>query len=211
MGIVIVTAVVIGGATWYFMDKQAKDEKTANDKQILLLQKQIDDLQKLDTSKTITPSDKSGIVFSTGKMEYKKGEIINIVVNNKLGHSILHSDGQGRFWSIEYFTDGKWTNLDYKDSIYQVSEDIIGNTCSFRLYERALPEELKSGDNLSDHWEQKICLISNTTNLETPGIVRYIASGQYRFTFRYGFEVSKDNSDTISDLKTVYSNSFTIK
>ncbi len=47
LGIVVVTAGVIGGMTWYFMDKQAKHEKTANDKQILSLQKQIDELTKI--------------------------------------------------------------------------------------------------------------------------------------------------------------------
>ena len=208
LGIVIVTTVVIGGVTWYLMDQQAKNEKTANDKQVLELQKQIDDLQKIGVS---TPSDKSGIVISTDKTEYKKGEIISIVVNNKLDQPILHFSGPGRFWGIEYFKDGKWAEFGYKDSTYQVSEAKIGNTCNLALYERALPEELKSGANISGQWKQIICLLPRPANINTLGIVRYIEGGHYRFTFSYGFEVSKDNPDTISDLKTVYSNSFTIK
>ena len=211
LGIVAVTVGVVGGGTWYLMDQQAKDKKTDYDKQFLELQKQIADLQKANTTITTKAQTKTGVLISTGKTKYKKGEIINISVSNKLDQSILHYDSQGRFWSMEYFKDGKWANLDYKDSIYQVSEDEIGNTCSLRLYERGLAAELKSGFNLSDQWEQKICLISDTKSFDTSGIVRYMQSGQYRVTFRYGFEVSKDDSYTILDPKTVYSSSFTIE
>ena len=56
LGIVIVTTVVIGGVTWFFMDQQAKDEKTANDKQILELEKQISELKKIqDTTNNTIP------------------------------------------------------------------------------------------------------------------------------------------------------------
>lgn len=48
-GIVLLAALVVGGATWYVMDKSAKEIKTANDQSVAALQKQIDDLNKTET------------------------------------------------------------------------------------------------------------------------------------------------------------------
>jgi uncharacterized protein YxeA len=54
VGIVIVTAGVIGGTTWYVMNQQAKTDKTNTDKQVSELQKQVADLQKTQTKTTTT-------------------------------------------------------------------------------------------------------------------------------------------------------------
>jgi hypothetical protein len=54
VGIVIVTAGIIGGTTWYVMNQQAtKDKETAN-KTAQDLQKQIDDLKKTQTTTSTT-------------------------------------------------------------------------------------------------------------------------------------------------------------
>ena len=44
-GIVVFSALVVGGTTWYVMDKSAKEIKTANDSSVVSLQKQIDELK----------------------------------------------------------------------------------------------------------------------------------------------------------------------
>ncbi len=50
IAIVLVTALVVGGVTWYYMDKNAKDLKEANDKEIQALEKQITILKKAETT-----------------------------------------------------------------------------------------------------------------------------------------------------------------
>lgn len=166
--------------------------------------------------KQITPpisnnSNNSGVIISTDKTEYNKGEIIKIVVNNKLDTSVLYSSGGDRFWSIEYFKDGKWIDPGYEEGGgFQLTEKNVGETCYIALYERMPPVELKSGSNLSGQWNQKICPFG-TASPADPRIVRYIERGQYRLTFIYGFEISSDDPYRLSDFQTVYSNSFTIK
>ncbi len=156
-------------------------------------------------------SNKSGVIISTDKTEYNKGEIIKIVVNNKLDISILYYSGGDRFWSIEYFKDGKWINPSYENGGgFQLTEKNVGETCYIALYERMPPVELKSGSNLSSQWNQKICPFETTSPAESR-TVEYIESGQYRLTFIYGFEISSDDQYMLSDFQTVYSNSFTIK
>lgn len=156
-------------------------------------------------------SNKSGVIISTDKTECNKGEIIKIVVNNKLNTPILYYSGGGRFWGIEYFKDDKWTDPSYKEGGgFQLTEEKIGDTCNIAFYERMPPTELKSESSLSSQWSQKICPFGTTGPAE-PRIVRYIESGQYRLTFIYGFEISSEDPYKIKDQKTIYSNEFTIK
>jgi len=168
------------------------------------------------TPKQITPSipnnsNKFNVIISTDKTEYDKGEIIRVAVNNKLSTFILYSSGGDRFWGIEYFDNGKWVNPPYDEGGgFQLTEKNIGDTCYIALYERMPPVELKSGASISHQWNQKICPFGTASPAE-PRIVKYIGSGQYRLTFTYGFKTSSDDPYKLSDFKTVYSNSFTIK
>ncbi len=156
-------------------------------------------------------SNKSGVIISTDKTEYNKGEIIKIVVNNKLDKSVLYSSGGDRFWNIEYFRNGKWTNPGLEEGGgFQLAEKNVGENCYIALYERTSPVELKAGSNLSSQWSQKICPFDTSSPAE-PRTVKYIESDQYRLAFIYGFEVSKDDPYKLSDFQTVYSNAFTIK
>ena len=132
-------------------------------------------------------------------------------MNNKLGTSILYSNGGDRFWGIEYFDNDKWINSAYEEGGgFQLTEKNIGDACYIVLYERTSPVELKSGTSVSHQWIQKICPFGTASPAE-PRIVKYIGSGQYRLTFTYGFEISSDDPYKLSGFKTVYSNSFTIK
>ncbi len=166
--------------------------------------------------KQITPpisdnSNKSGVIISTDKIEYDKGEIIKIVVNNKLDTSILYYSDGDRFWGIEYFKDNKWIDPGYEEGGgFQLTEENIGDACYIALYERMPPVELKSGVSISHQWNQKICPFGTASPAE-PRIVGYIEGGQYRLTFTYGFEISSDDPYRLSDFQTIYSNSFTIR
>ena len=44
----------------------------------------------------------------------------------------------------------------------------------------------------------------------TTGTVQYLPAGQYRFVFTYG-NLTEGKPDVLSDVKTVYSDTFTIK
>jgi len=55
-GFVLLAALVVGGTTWYVMDKSAKEVQTANDKSVAELQKQV---AELNTAKTIETADTS--------------------------------------------------------------------------------------------------------------------------------------------------------
>ncbi len=166
--------------------------------------------------KQITPpisnnSNKSGVIISTDRTEYDKGEIIKIVVNNKLNTSILYYSGGDRFWGIEYFKNNKWIDPGYEEGGgFQLTEEDIGAACYIALYERMPPIELKSGDSISHQWNQKICPFGTVSPAE-PKIVRHIEGGQYRLTFTYGFETSSDDPYKLSAFQTIYSDSFTIK
>ena len=168
------------------------------------------------TPKQITPpisdkSNKSGVIISTDKTKYDKGEIVKIIVNNKLDMSILYYSGGDKFWGIEYLKDDKWINPAYESGGgFQLTEKNLGDSCYIALYERESPSEFKPQTNLSSQWNQKICPFGTASPAE-PRIVKYIGGGQYRLTFTYGFETSSDDPYKLSDFKTVYSNSFTIK
>ncbi|MEM4181782.1 MAG: hypothetical protein QXX68_01350 [Candidatus Pacearchaeota archaeon] len=164
----------------------------------------------ISKSKKITPST-SEVSISTDKNNYDKGEIINIFVKNGLNKPILYYGGGNRFWGIEYFNGSDWINNTYeKGSGFQLTKGSIGDDCYIILYEREYPSEIKSQDSLWTQWNQKICPFE-TEDLAKPRSVRYIERGLYRLIFHYGFEISQDAPFKILNVKTIYSNNFTIK
>lgn len=156
---------------------------------------------------TTTPE----VTISTDRNDYDKGEILNIIVKNGLDKSILYSSSGDRFWDIEYFENGIWKKFGYEGREgFQLANENIGDTCYIVLYERMPPTELKSQSSISSQWNQKICFLG-TGNPAEPRIVRYIESGKYRLVFNYGFEISENDPFRLSEIKTIYSNTFTIK
>ncbi len=151
------------------------------------------------------------VSIATDKTIYEKGEIIKIFVNNGLDKSILYSGWGDRFYGIQYFKDGVWTNPNNEaGGSFQLTKKNVGETCNMIFYERSEPIELASQSNLTAQWSQKICPLG-TEGPDKPKIVRYTESGKYRLVFYYGFEISSDDSFQISEPKTVYSDEFTIK
>jgi len=151
------------------------------------------------------------VTISTDKNDYDKGEIINIIVKNGLDKPILYFSGGDRFWGIEYFKDDKWINPAYEsDGGFQLTEENLEDNCYVTLYERMPPSELKSQSSISSQWNQKICPFGTGSPAE-PRTVRYIDNGQYRLVLNYGFEISDDDPYRLLEIKTIYSNTFTIK
>jgi len=154
---------------------------------------------------------KSGVVISTDRTEYAKGEIIKVIVTNKLNTSVFYSTAGDRFWGIEYFKNNKWVNPAYeRDGNFQLTKKDIGETCYIALYERMPPVELKSGSALQGQWNQKVCPFGANPPTEER-TVKYIENGQYRIIFIYGLEVSHDDPYQLSKFQTISSNNFTIK
>lgn len=222
---ILITALIVGGGTYAWQQSELKIIKATLEQQITSLQNQIDQASKQDSdqkaSNPQTPektipvasgnSNGSGVIISTDKAKYNKGETIKIAVNNKLDTLILYSGGGDRFWSVEYFKDNKWTDSDNEeDGGFQLTEKNIGDACSIALYERTSPIELKTELSLFGVWNQKICPFESMSP-DKPRIVRYIESGQYRLAFIYGSGISESDHYRLSGSKTVYSNSFIIE
>lgn len=172
---------------------------------VFLISKPKDNITSIPNTKT-NPE----IIISTDRNDYKKGETINIFVKNGLDDSILYSNGGDRFWEIERFEDNKWVNPAYVEGGgFQLTDENIGDNCYIVFYEKITPSKLVSQSTISSQWNQKICPFGNG-NPNEPQTVRYIDNGQYRLVFNYGFEIS-DDIYRLSEIKTVYSNIFTIK
>jgi len=58
-GFVLLAALVVGGTTWYVMDKSAKEVQTANEKSVAELQKEIDELKNTSATQTTTDNAKT--------------------------------------------------------------------------------------------------------------------------------------------------------
>lgn len=152
------------------------------------------------TTKTATPSAKtSTVMVKTDKAVYQKKETIKITVRDNLNKSILYYNP---FWHIEGYED----RSDFQ--IPTVVTTVNGKeVCDLILYERWLGE-LKPDSEIHDEWDQKICPIGEGKGPFEP---KFIEKGVLKIGFIYGLETSSDDSLTIKDPKTIYSNIFTIK
>ncbi len=81
IAIVLVTALVVGGVTWYYMDKSAKDLKEANDNEVQALEKQITILKKAkitETSNNTTTNKTNGDTAIDSASNTKNGVTLEI-------------------------------------------------------------------------------------------------------------------------------------
>lgn len=119
-GIVLLTALAVGGTTWYVMDKNAKDEKAANEKSITELQEQINELKKDENKSTETTEKTPTITELTNeqifqevatKFGFSKSEVayFRIFGQDKVQYSINTGTNSGTIFA--YKVDGKWNKL----------------------------------------------------------------------------------------------------
>jgi hypothetical protein len=150
------------------------------------------------------------VTISTDKTEYSRGEVIQILVKNKMSRPIFYTEW-GIFWGLEYLKDGNWTYPVYNGSQrFQVTYAEVGDRCSIAIFERPMPSELKAGANLSSEWNQKNCPSGSDWSPEKITLARYVESGRYRLVFGYGLKISEDDPFVIEETKTIYSDTFTI-
>ena len=149
-GFVLLAALVVGGTTWYIMDKSAKEISTANDTSIAAMQKQINSMEETVTSKDkeTEPTTVAATAVSTLK-DYCK------TVNNGialLGYSYMETangefancgigDGvsAGGAMLIAKYVDGSWTKLWVGNGVIDASicnkdkipNKMSGGTCNY--------------------------------------------------------------------------------
>jgi len=90
--IVLLAAGIVGGTTWYVMDKSEKEIKTANDESVAVLQRQIDELKTKTTSTTTTGSStttNSGTITT----ETTKGALVNTYTNTDCAFTLNYPTG----------------------------------------------------------------------------------------------------------------------
>jgi type II secretory pathway pseudopilin PulG len=128
VGIVLLAASLIGGTVWYFMDKQAREDRAAAEETAQELQKQIDDLDKkiTVTSTTSTPnSTKTTTTTLTNDQIYSEVakqfsltrnniESFRIYGQDKVQYNVNSPMGTG---FVAYKTDGTWKKADLGQAV----------------------------------------------------------------------------------------------
>lgn len=123
VGIVIITAGIVGGSIWYYMDQNAKKVKESNDSEILSLQKQVNDLNETQTTTSTTPTISTAVSTSnftnkqiydevSGQLNLPNDRIIyfRIYGQDKISYSVRNQSpdvgGSGPYFA--YKVSGKW-------------------------------------------------------------------------------------------------------
>ena len=153
------------------------------------------------------------VQISTDKKGYRQGEKINITLLNNTLTSVYYNTQNNVFWKLEKLEDGNWIRI--KDVSSLKNTEIItnndklktGDPCTITSQQQTGLNELKVEQGVQSQFSQLICKADNGL---TTGKVELLPAGQYRFTFTYG-DKTEGKPDVLSNAKTVYSDSFTIK
>lgn len=97
-GFVLASALIVGGTTWYVMDKSAKEIQTANEKTVKELQAQIDGIQKSQRiTKTSTSGSDAEMTITDTVPEVNpnsvKGSLKNTYRNDECSYTLNYPDG----------------------------------------------------------------------------------------------------------------------
>jgi hypothetical protein len=155
LGIVVATAAVVGGTTWYIMDKNAKDVQATNEKSAAELQLQADEL-KVASVKEATPAVAATVAKTetetittfcqSGGSNYKVSSVQH--VTNANGDFVLckvgYTDMPSGFLVYGKKINNTWTEL-FKGQ--EVPSSSLAN-------ENKIPRELYgfSPDSNADEW-----------------------------------------------------------
>jgi len=164
----LVVAVVAGAtvlATWYFMNKQVDDNKTANSAQVSSLQKQIDNLKKANATDVISKTALTQTTTLTNdqifqevstQLGLKKSSIgyFKIYGQDKVGYS-YYNGAVSQFSGYAYKQSGKWNSV-------VVGQGVQGCT----MYS-SVPEQYKP-----------VCMIENNNVVTADAHTAYLNSGE---------------------------------
>jgi len=126
-GFVLLAALVVGGTTWYVMDKSAKEVQTANEKSVAELQKEIDELHTIETQltpDTITPKTtvtNSSLTLTpeqiftevSKKFNFNREQVVYFRIwgQDKVQYSLTSSAGAGTGALFAYKGSGAWIDV----------------------------------------------------------------------------------------------------
>ena len=119
-GFVLLAALVVGGTTWYVMDKSAKEIKTANDSSVASLQKQINELKAASKTSTVVTAPATTVLTSdqifqevSTKFNFSRSEVtyFRIWDQDKVQYSLLNAAGVGSGTAFAYEPSGTWINI----------------------------------------------------------------------------------------------------
>jgi hypothetical protein len=149
-----------------------------------------------EEGRPIQAEEKSRVVLTTDKTQYRQGELVNITVSNGLEKTIWYTDfGCYPWWELEKQGGKEWESIRVLLPILtQYGEQCIA--CPPPESMADVLVELEPNSAISKVWNLRNCKGS------TPA---FIDSGMYRLSFAYGF--SKDSWND----EMVYSNEFTIR
>lgn len=126
------------------------------------------------------------VTITTDKTEYEQGETIEITVKNALDKDIVYiTTCIVEPYRVQNFLNDKW--LDFVE--IESSPRCLAKEPQFTY------EKVKAGQSVEFSWDQKRILPD----------FGWASSGRYRVLFSY------KESETSEELKTIYSNEFTIK
>lgn len=122
LGFVLLAALVVGGATWYVMDKSAKEIKTANDQSVSSLEKQVSELKVRATT-----SNNESTTDTTATTSSNTVDIKNLDLKSLAGEDM----GLGKFLDTVYAdvnNDGK------NEAVLTFQQDGTGGYKDYFIY-----------------------------------------------------------------------------
>lgn len=104
LGIVLFAVLIVGGTTWYVMDKSAKEVQTANEKTLVELQKQIDELKNTSSEEAVVKKteDSATVVagpekiiqyFEEAKIQRNYAQAVKYVTSNVINAYAAQVEG----------------------------------------------------------------------------------------------------------------------
>lgn len=153
-GIVLLSALVVGGTTWYIMDKSSREVVAANEASVSSLQKQIDALEQTAATKKETPTEEETPTVTpvasgaTTLAEYCKtangglllpGYSYMKTVNGEYANCGIGSLEMGGAMLIAKFENGAWAKLWSGNGVIETSvcdadkipNKMSGGTCNY--------------------------------------------------------------------------------
>ena len=147
------------------------------------------------------------VIVTTDKTEYEQGEIVEITVKNNLDKSIWYVGNlpsEFPWWDFEKLENGIWEEISIVEPLMENGKE----ECVLILYEQMSIEELitelKTNSRVVDEWDFENCYPDFEED-------KFIDSGTYRFSFIYSPDREIFLEGRYDELKTIYSNEFTIK
>jgi len=160
----------------------------------------------------------ASISMATDKTKYVRGEMIKLVVTNRLDIPIWYigyPQPDLVFWTIERAKDNGWHSVGFRLPLIEADKEV----CRIAMYERPIGvvTDLKSHSVLLYRWNQKICPVKRVSEPFEP---ETIGHGRYRFVLSYSLKTMKSENIKaepwkrpieLGETRVAYSNEFVLE